>query len=175
MDIQYLTSVIGKLKDLQRTGWIRKEISAPETTAAHSWGVIFLSYLLCPPELDRDKCLKLALFHDIAEALTGDCAPGDLPPVEKRKQEYDAVKQISGQLQTPEILEYYLEYEAKGSREARFVQDIDKLDTAMEACYYNKTRDCPIAAEFMEYAQKRYLGGHNCEEILKIYKQLSNI
>jgi putative hydrolase of HD superfamily len=35
--------------------------------------------MLCPPELDinRDRCVKMALIHDMAEALVGDITPPD--------------------------------------------------------------------------------------------------
>jgi hypothetical protein len=38
--------------------------------------------MLCPPEtgIDRDRCVKLALIHDMAEALVGDITPPDNVP-----------------------------------------------------------------------------------------------
>ena len=35
--------------------------------------------MLCPPEVDmnRDRCVKMALIHDMAEALVGDITPTD--------------------------------------------------------------------------------------------------
>jgi 5'-deoxynucleotidase YfbR-like HD superfamily hydrolase len=35
--------------------------------------------MLCPPELgiDRNRCVKMALIHDMAEALVGDITPPD--------------------------------------------------------------------------------------------------
>lgn len=38
--------------------------------------------MLCPPEenIDKDRCVKLALIHDMAEALVGDITPPDKVP-----------------------------------------------------------------------------------------------
>lgn len=35
--------------------------------------------MLCPPEhkVDKDRCIKLAIIHDMAEALAGDITPPD--------------------------------------------------------------------------------------------------
>lgn len=35
--------------------------------------------MLCPPEenIEKDRCVKLALIHDMAEALVGDITPPD--------------------------------------------------------------------------------------------------
>lgn len=38
--------------------------------------------MLCPPEekIDKDRCIKLAIIHDMAEALVGDITPRDNVP-----------------------------------------------------------------------------------------------
>lgn len=38
--------------------------------------------MLCPPEenIEKDRCVKLALIHDMAEALVGDITPLDRVP-----------------------------------------------------------------------------------------------
>lgn len=35
--------------------------------------------MLCPPDagIDKDRCVKMALIHDMAEALVGDITPPD--------------------------------------------------------------------------------------------------
>ena len=42
-----------RLKQIPRTGWVRSGIKAPESVAAHSWGMAVLAMELCPPELDK--------------------------------------------------------------------------------------------------------------------------
>jgi putative hydrolase of HD superfamily len=66
------------LKHLPRTGWVDREIAAPESVAAHSWRLAMLSWLAAEHEgLDADYAVRLALVHDLPEALTGDHTPFD--------------------------------------------------------------------------------------------------
>ncbi|MGL4208477.1 MAG: HD domain-containing protein, partial [Candidatus Adiutrix sp.] len=45
-----------------------------ETVAEHSFGVLIFAFVLAKmnPEVDLGKILRLALFHDLPEARTGD-------------------------------------------------------------------------------------------------------
>src|SRR6056297_1841506 len=68
------------LKDEGRTGWQLRGVDAPESVAAHSWGVAYLVLALGDrfrgdlPDIDLDRALRLAVVHDVAEAETGDVA-----------------------------------------------------------------------------------------------------
>ncbi len=86
MNIDKLAEVICTLKDTPRNGWIRREVENPESVADHSYGLCLLTLILCPPELDRLKCLEFAVVHDLAESVTGDYTRGD--HIEPR-QKYD--------------------------------------------------------------------------------------
>ena len=74
-------SRVGALKRTKRTGWLDRGVPAAETesVADHSFRVALLAWLAAPgePALDRDRVLKLALLHDLAEAVTGDEPPYD--------------------------------------------------------------------------------------------------
>ena len=75
-----------RLKRVVRAGWTRFPIGNPESVAAHCWGMGLLALLTCPPELDREKVITLALIHDLAEVIVGDITPLDgVPKDEKRK------------------------------------------------------------------------------------------
>jgi len=49
-----------------------------ESIADHMYRMSIIT-MLCPPEtgINRDRCAKLALIHDMAEALVGDITPPD--------------------------------------------------------------------------------------------------
>lgn len=79
--------LIGDLKSLRRTGWIREGISQPETVAAHMYRVAILTMFapvgifgskshatsdIHQDGLDKARCILLALCHDMAEAVAGD-------------------------------------------------------------------------------------------------------
>lgn len=155
-NLSYLINILGKLKELQRTGWINKGIENAETVAAHSHGVALLALLFAPQHLDKEKCLKLALIHDIQEALVGDITPFDgVSEEEKAQREKAAVKEISQKLHFAELEDLFAEYEENKTKEARFVRDLDRLDGVMQAKYYdNNKRGQKLAFdEFYGYAQ----------------------
>ena len=49
-----------------------------ESIADHMYRMGIIT-MLCPPEvnMNRDRCVKMALIHDMAEALVGDITPTD--------------------------------------------------------------------------------------------------
>ncbi len=171
-NLNYLINILGKLKDLQRTGWLRKEIENPETVAAHSFGVALLALLFAPQYLNKEKCLKLALIHDLQEALVGDITPFDgVSKEEKALKEQQAIEKISQILGFEELKNLFAEYEENKTKEARFIKDMDRLDAVLEAKYYDnshKTKE-KIFNEFYNYANTHT----NKDE--KITKQLFDV
>ena len=65
------------LKDVLRQGWVNAGVKAPESVAAHSWGMAILALKLCPPELNLERVLTLCLVHDLPEVVVGDLTPSD--------------------------------------------------------------------------------------------------
>src|SRR4030042_1903458 len=63
----------GKLKSLERSGWVREGMPNPETVAEHSWRVAILSLVLAKHlGIDRHRLLEMALIHDFEEIETQD-------------------------------------------------------------------------------------------------------
>lgn len=131
------------LKDEIRTGWQLRDIEAPESVAAHSWGVTMLVVRFCPSHLDRERALALATVHDVAEAVTGDVATRakegaqTVDAAEKRRRERAAMDGPLSEL-GEDIRPLWAEYEARESPEARFVKDADLLDMCLQALYYER-------------------------------------
>ena len=47
-----------------------------------------MALVIAPPELEKEKCIKIAIVHDLAECITGDITPYDgITPEEKHKLE----------------------------------------------------------------------------------------
>jgi 5'-deoxynucleotidase YfbR-like HD superfamily hydrolase len=63
---------VSKLKEVKRTGWVRNNIDNPESVADHSFSAAILGSLLCPEDLNKEKVMKMLLYHDLAESVTGD-------------------------------------------------------------------------------------------------------
>lgn len=123
------------LKELARAGWVRVGVPGPETVAAHSWGVALLAAFFCPPELDREKLLLMAILHDLAEVRVGDITPHDgVPHAEKHRREREAMADLLAQ--HPELLAIWHEAEAGQTAEARLLKQLDRMDLGVQARRY---------------------------------------
>lgn len=135
----HLEELLG-LKDVRRAGWVRLGVADAESVAAHSWGVAMLGALLCPPGLDREKVLLMALLHDLAEVRVGDITPHDgVPKEEKHRREAAAMRELLAGF--PELLALWEESEARQTAEARFVKELDLLDLGLTARRYQARGD----------------------------------
>ena len=75
MGLLNFVSEIEKLKDITRTGWELYSVNNPESVADHSFCLAVLSMLYAEKlKLDTEKCIKLALIHDMCEVYTKDIA-----------------------------------------------------------------------------------------------------
>ncbi|MCD6381666.1 MAG: HD domain-containing protein [Candidatus Aenigmarchaeota archaeon] len=136
MELIDLIFKIEELKELKRRGWILREIPNPESVSDHSFMASVLSFLLADESLDKDKCIKMALIHDLGESLIGDYTPfDDITDEEKYKKEEEAFKKLFG---SGEILSLWYEFEENKTREANFVRTIDKLEMLIQAIKYHK-------------------------------------
>ncbi|MGH2532544.1 MAG: HD domain-containing protein [Thermomicrobiales bacterium] len=156
----------GRLKVAARTGWLDRGIppESAESVADHTFRTALLAWLAADAGLDRDRVLKLALIHDLAEAVTGDLPPynPDLLPDEanddarrtfldqrhirdeartafKRDAEAAAMADLTADLPpdlAAEINALWHELEDGTSPEARFVKQADKLETYLQSREY---------------------------------------
>jgi putative hydrolase of HD superfamily len=127
------------LKHTARAGWVRAGIDAPESVAAHSWGMSLLALAACPPELDLARVLALCAVHDLPECEVGDITPHDgVSPEEKRSRERQAAARLFAA--HPRLWGLWEEYEQQRSPEARFVKALDKADMGAQAQVYAQQR-----------------------------------
>ncbi len=144
------------LKSLTRTGWKRAGVPAPESVAAHSWGVAWLVLVLCPPSLDRGRALAIAVVHDLAEVRVGDITPLDgVEASHKRAAETEAFAGMVAELPGAAGLNaLWRDYEHGESAEGRFVKACDKLDMALQAAVYGAGHGLEVR-EFVDSALAR--------------------
>ncbi|WP_435335388.1 HD domain-containing protein [Haloarchaeobius sp. TZWWS8] len=133
------------LKDETRTGWQLRGIADPESVAAHSWGVAYLTVLFADEAgVDRDRAVSMAVVHDVAEAETGDWATR----ADDTAETYDAEEKAAAELAVVDDLltdfaharELWHEYESRNSPEARFVKDMDLVDMCLQAVVYEREK-----------------------------------
>ena len=155
-----------ELKDERRTGWQLRGVDDPESVAAHSWGVAYLVVAFGDrfrdelPGVDLDRALRLAVVHDVAEALTGDVATRadeTADPID-REAKAAAEREAMATLADPlpdRIADAFATYEARETPEAVLVKECDLLDTCVQAVAYEREdRYDPAAGEpraFTEY------------------------
>ena len=148
----------GRLKSTVRAGWGLRGIEGAESVADHTFGVALLALVLhreAEGPLDRERCLALALVHDLGESLVGDITPYDGVPVEeKHRRERQALQELGALLGHGELPALWEEYQAGLTPEARFVKELDKVETALQAAEYQEARGVELG-EFRQNAEAR--------------------
>ncbi len=103
-----------------------------ETDTEHTFTLAMTAWFLAQyfDELNTDKCIKLALVHDLVEIYAGDTyafadkAILDSKPGRERK----AMEQIAKEWQDfPEMVDVIKEYETLSSKESKFIFALDKI------------------------------------------------
>ncbi len=132
------------LKIEPRRGWLEVSgMGKVESVADHSFGVAILALFEAERRgYDVGRTVRLALIHDLEEAITGDLTPG-------KKRELTAKRVLSRReaarseivmmfpfRRRSEYLEMWRDLTVGRTREARLVKDLDKLEMALQAKYY---------------------------------------
>ncbi|CAJ1932182.1 unnamed protein product, partial [Sphenostylis stenocarpa] len=93
--IDFLT-LCHRLKTTKRKGWVNHGIKGAESIADHMYRMALMALIAGDvPGLNRERCIKIALVHDIAEAIVGDITPADgVPKAEKSRRELEALNKM---------------------------------------------------------------------------------
>ncbi|XP_064973729.1 uncharacterized protein LOC135642343 isoform X1 [Musa acuminata AAA Group] len=157
--IDFLT-LCHRLKTTKRKGWINHGINHPESIADHMYLMALMALIAGDiPGLDRERCMKIAIVHDIAEAIVGDITPSDgVPKAEKSRREQEALNEmckiLGGGLRADEIQELWAEYENNSSMEASLVKDFDKVEMILQALEYETEHGKVLDEFFLSTAGK---------------------
>ena len=131
--------ITGILKRTQRAGWVDVGVYQPESVADHTFRTAFLCMLYADMEaLDPLKLLRMALIHDLPEAIIGDLMPSQ-KTAETKENEETAIQHILALLpetQRENYLAVWNEYQEGKTREAKAVRQLDKIEMAMQAKEY---------------------------------------
>lgn len=130
-----------------------------ESVAEHSWRLALMAYLVKDEfaDLDIDKVIRMCLFHDMGEAVTG-----DIPAFEKtdehRRVEGRAVDGLLQELPVPyreEAAELFAEMEAMETGEAKLCKALDKLEALIQHNEADISTWIPLEYELqMTYGEK---------------------
>ncbi|KAF9991100.1 HD domain-containing protein 2 [Mortierella antarctica] len=149
--LQFL-HIVEKLKRTKRTGWINNNIKPAESIADHMYRMGIMAMLIDEKTagVDKNRCIKMSIVHDLAESLVGDITPYDGVTIEdKHTQERNAMHHLCHELlgwseQAQEISELWAEYEAASTPEALLVKDFDKFEMIMQALEYEKSENVSL-------------------------------
>nr|XP_035152517.2 5'-deoxynucleotidase HDDC2 isoform X3 [Callithrix jacchus] len=121
--LQFLR-LMGQLKRVPRTGWVYRNVQRPESVSDHMYRMAIMAMVIKDDRLNKDRCVRLALVHDMAECIVGDIAPADnIPKEEKHRREE--------------------EYETQSSAEAKFVKQLDQCEMILQASEYEDLEHKP--------------------------------
>ncbi|XVE85986.1 hypothetical protein DITRI_Ditri17bG0135900 [Diplodiscus trichospermus] len=157
--IDFLT-LCHSLKTTKRKGWINHGIKGPESIADHMYRMALMALIAGDlPGVNRERCIKIAIVHDIAEAIVGDITPSDgVPKEEKSRREQAALtemcKILGGGMRAEEIQELWVEYENNASLEANLVKDFDKVEMILQALEYELEHGKVLDEFFLSTAGK---------------------
>ena len=139
--------IVSGLKKAKRYG--KYDIDA-DSSADHSWRLSLMTFIVADElkiDIDMLKAMKIAIVHDLPEALTGDIDYADIyygnvTKEAKQKEEIIAINKIRETLPKEtgnEIYELWEEYEYAKSREALFIKALDKMETIAHIIEKTKT------------------------------------
>uniref|UniRef100_A0A674JTM0 HD domain-containing protein n=1 Tax=Terrapene triunguis TaxID=2587831 RepID=A0A674JTM0_9SAUR len=69
-----------------RTGWVYRNVEKPESVSDHMYRMAVMALVTEDKQLNKDRCVRLALVHDMAECIVGDIAPADNISKEEKHQ-----------------------------------------------------------------------------------------
>ncbi|XP_065276648.1 5'-deoxynucleotidase HDDC2-like isoform X4 [Emys orbicularis] len=121
--LQFLR-LVGQLKRVPRTGWVYRNVEKPESVSDHMYRMAVMALVTEDKQLNKDRCVRLALVHDMAECIVGDIAPADNISKEEKHQREE-------------------EYEHQSTAEARFVKELDQCEMILQASEYEELEKMP--------------------------------
>lgn len=127
--------LLERLKCNTRHSWT--STNRRESVAEHSYRLCVLAWLLSNqfPECNQEKLIKMCLFHDLGEAVTG-----DIPSFEKQEEdiqrEKEAIQKVLEEMlegeQRKEVQDLFEEIEGKKTLESRLFHALDKIEAVIQ-------------------------------------------
>ncbi len=145
-EIVNFSKSVGKLKRIARKGWVSwVGVKAPESVADHTMRSAIIAMCLSDQRgLNDYKLVRLALMHDVHEALIGDYDHFDkkkMGETEVQRIEAKAIKKVFAGLPEPLRTTYTNladEFRLQQTSEAKLAKQIDQVEMMMQAIKYEK-------------------------------------
>jgi putative hydrolase of HD superfamily len=149
------------LKREPRKGWQKRVEGRVESVSDHSYAVALLAlYEGQRRGYDLEKILKLALIHDLEEAIIGDLTPRDKAQRGAARMQRDrerAIRELVSKLPArsrPAYFKLWTDLRERRSKEARLVHQLDKVEMAFQAKEYAERSGHRKMRDFYDSASK---------------------
>src|SRR5882672_1722342 len=138
--------LLERLKLEPRQGWKEKlRLEEVESVADHSYGVAMLGLFQAWSKggYDLERLLKLALLHDLDEAITGDMTPKDKRRLghnevwRRKRLARRSITSLVPEKARSEWIGLWTDLRLRRSKEARLVKDLDLVEMALQANAYS--------------------------------------
>jgi len=181
-------SSLNRAKMIPRSGWISHGISLQdvESVADHSFSTTVLAMLLADLEvangrrINLERVLRLALLHDLPEALTFDISKSYLEYLGKRGEaikselEQAAWKHLIKDVEKGTIRKCYdqlqSEFNAEKTIESMIVHAADRLDLILQIVEYRRRGYSKAILADLWKSTSRKLRGSKLVSVKKLYK-----
>jgi putative hydrolase of HD superfamily len=155
------------LKDTFRSGFTA--VGRSEDTASHTWRLC-LWVLVFEDQfegLDVAKMLRMAVLHDLGEAISGDVPATEQIGDKDVEERADFVSLMAGLAdeQQGAFLALWDDYEGVQSDEAKVIKGLDKLETILQHTQGKNPVDFDYGFN-LDYGQK-WMGGHPVLGVLR--------
>ena len=149
-----------------------------ESVAEHTYRLCVFAWLVKEefPNCDMDKVMKMCLFHDLGEALTGDI-PAFVKTDDDRETEGDALTLLTAMLpgkERQELDELFGELEREETMEAKIVHALDKMETLIQHNEADITTWLPLEYDLqMTYGEKECMADPYLTKLREVIRQIS--
>ena len=139
-----------KLKNIIRTGWKDWNVERDriESVAEHVYGVQMLAIAMkfeYQYDIDIMKVIFMLAIHELGETVIGDLTRFQITKEEKEKIEHEAVSNIlKNLLDSKQIEELFLEFDARKTKEAIFAYQCDKLECDLQCKLYDEEKSVDL-------------------------------
>lgn len=137
MDARKLLEFMGVAEKLKcRVRHCQTSDGRQESVAEHTCRLCMFAWLVKDefPDCDMDKVIRMCLFHDLGEAVTGDIPCFDKKDSDRETEE-DAVRKIAAMLpenKKEELLKLFEELEENVTMEAKITHALDKMEAVIQ-------------------------------------------
>jgi len=186
-------SSLNRAKMIPRSGWVSHGVSLQdvESVADHSFSTTVLAMLLADLEvangrrINPERVLRLALLHDLPEALTFDISKSYLEYLGKRGEaikselEQAAWKHLIKDVEKGTIRKCYdqlqSEFNAEKTIESMIVHAADRLDLLLQIVEYRRRGYSKAILADLWKSTSRKLQGSKLVSVKKLYKMTARL